>query len=138
MDLYTLATAWETIDDSKRTPLKDMIRGLVGYDCKIAAEAKEDCVNLFIWSVNKRKITDWIEMQPSGAVGVIFDEYPNAEAPAVVRVSDACDDYNDAHGLEFSDSGDSDNSDSSDSSSESGSSDSGNKEKDSNQPDKLE
>jgi len=106
MALYALATSWDTLADDKREPLRKVIREIVGYDCKIAAQSQEDCVHLFIWSINKRKITDWLEIQPSGALGVVFDEYKDPNAPAVSKVSDACDDYNDQQNLEFEDSDD--------------------------------
>jgi len=114
MALYALATSWDTLADDKREPLRKVIREIVGYDCNIAAQSQEDCVHLFIWSINKRKITDWLEIQPSGALGVMFDEYKDPNAPAVSKVSDACDDYNDQQNLEFEDSDDDEEESSSD------------------------
>ena len=114
MALYALATSWDTLADDKREPLRKVIREIVGYDWKIAAQSQEDCVHLFIWSINKRKITDWLEIQPSGALGVVFGEYKDPNAPAVSKVSDACDDYNDQQNLEFEDSDDDEEESSSD------------------------
>ena len=99
--MFALARDWDTLSDSDRQPLRDMVKRLVGYECKIAAQPNDDVIDLYIWSVAKRRITDWIEMKPSGAVGVIYDEYRDPEAPAVERLEAACDAYNDEMGVEF-------------------------------------
>jgi len=103
MDLFVAASKWDTLPDVERAPLKNQIIQLVGYDCKLAAEPNNGSVDLYVWSIKKRKITDWLEIQPSGAIGVIFDQYTDPDAPAVGRLDVACEAYNEKIGVEFED-----------------------------------
>jgi hypothetical protein len=103
MDLFVSASKWDTLPDVERAPLKNQIIQLVGYDCKLAAEPNNGSVDLYVWSIKKRKITDWLEIQPSGAIGVIFDQYTDPDAPAVGRLDVACEAYNEKIGVEFED-----------------------------------
>lgn len=92
----------------QRGALKELVSGLVEYECKIACEvgknaedAPTDWVEIYVLSDRLRCVTDYLEIQPSGAVGVIFDLYDAPEAKEVGDLSDRCDAYNEGLGLEF-------------------------------------
>ena len=89
---FTIASNWETIaDDADRNPLRKLITDLVNYPCKLACLPNNGSVDIYVFSEIKKKITDWIEIQPDGALGVMFDMYTTDEPAAL---SDRCVDYN--------------------------------------------
>ncbi len=98
---FSLATRWENATDSEREPLKALVASLVQYDCKIACIANDGWVDIYVLSVAAGKVTDWLEVQPTGAIGVVFDSYDDPESQAAITVSDRCEDFNDALGVEF-------------------------------------
>ena len=107
MEHFQIASTWEADDltDEKRTVLKQFVTGLVGYPCKIACTPNNGSVDIFVFSEKKRKVTDWLELQPSGAIGVIYDLYK--DGVNTDKLDDACEDYNEKHGFEFKDDSDS-------------------------------
>jgi len=113
----------ETTTDEQREELKAFIAGLVKYPCKIACKPNDGSIDIYVFSEKKKKVMDWLELQPSGAIGAIFDLYPDPDADSVSRVDIACEKYNDSISVTFeeSDDGSSGSSDSSDSDSGSGS-----------------
>ena len=117
---FAIASRWEapdvTADD--RAELKDFITSLVRYPCKLACQPNSGSVDIYVFSERKGRVTDWLELQPSGAIGVIFEGYGDPDCAACMRVNDACEAYNERNGLEFAEESGS----SSDSSSASGSS----------------
>ena len=96
--LFTLAFNWETVEADARPPLKEFITKLVGYECQLACKENNGSVDIYVHNIKKKKVTDWIEIQPDGAVGVIFDSYKSKEPLAL---SDRCEDYNDSIKVEF-------------------------------------
>ena len=58
-------------------------------------------VEIYVMSERRGRVTDYLEIQPSGAVGVIFDLYDDPEKPVVGDLSDRCDAYTAREGLEF-------------------------------------
>lgn len=96
-----VAAAANTATDDQSVSLKAAVTGLVGYPCKIACMANEDWVDIYVWSEKKKAVTDWLELQSSGAIGVIFDSYKNQDAAAVLELSDRCDAYNAKADVEF-------------------------------------
>lgn len=98
---YKIASEWETdvITVTDKTALKEFVMGLVGYPCKIACKTAEDTLDIYVYSEKKKKVTDWIEIQPSGAVGVIYDFYN--EGVNTDKLDDACEAYNTKNGLAF-------------------------------------
>lgn len=102
------AAANGTETEEQRVALKEMVSRLVEYDCKIACQigkdaddAAADWVEIFVLSSRLRCVTDYLEIQPSGAVGTVFDLYDAPEAKEVGDLSDRCDAYNEGLGLEF-------------------------------------
>lgn len=121
-DLYAaaLAATENRETEEQRAALKALVTQLVRYSCKISCQrAKEededaapgDWVEIFVMSESRRRITDYLEIQPSGAVGVIFDLYDDPEKPVVGDLSDRCDAYNERHGLTFAEHEESDGED---------------------------
>ncbi len=98
-NFYPLANRWESLSDSEREPLKALIASLVEYDCKIACMANDGWVDIYVLSVAAGKVTDWLEIQPTGAIGVVFDSYDDPVGGEAV--SERCDDYNEKLGVEF-------------------------------------
>jgi len=58
-------------------------------------------VDIYVWCLERKAVCDWLELQPSGAFGVIYDEYEDPDAEAVIQLEDRCEEYNDAAGVEF-------------------------------------
>jgi hypothetical protein len=103
---FGIANRWESADitDTDRTLLKKLVEELVGYPCKIACKENEGSVDIYVFSMRKSRVMDWLEIQPSGAIGVIFDEYSKPDS--ATKLNDACEDYNERNGVEFQDSDD--------------------------------
>ena len=96
-----VAAAANTATGEQAASLKAFVTGLVGYSCKIACMANNDWVDIYVWSEEKKEVTDWLELQSSGAVGVDFDSYKDPDAPAVISLSDRCDAANEKADVEF-------------------------------------
>jgi len=96
--------AAETTPTGEREELKAFISGLVKYPCKIACKPNNGSIDVYVFSEKKKRVTDWIELQPSGAVGVIFDMYPDPDADSVSRLDIACEKYNDSISVTFEES----------------------------------
>lgn len=75
---FEIAKQWTTITEEQREPLRKIILELVGYPCKIACSENNGFVDITVFSVPKNKVTDWLEVQPNGAFGVIFDMYQDS------------------------------------------------------------
>jgi len=105
---FAAAAKWETASDTERKPLKNLITELVGYPCKLACNPNNGSVDIYVFSVRKGQVADWLEIQTDGAIGVVFDQYLKPEAKPVMRLSDACDDYNEKIGVSFESDSDSD------------------------------
>ena len=105
---YTIAAEWES--DTQATAdkiiLKGIVTALVGYPCKISCKVTEETVDIYVFSEKKKKVTDWIEIQPTGAVGVIYDFY--TEGISTDKLDDACEAYNKTHNLVFDEGSDAD------------------------------
>lgn len=102
-ELYITAAAWEddTTKEEDRNDLKKFVSDIVGYPCKLACKTNNGTVDIYVFSIKKNKVTDWIEIQPGGAVGVIFDFYDDPDSDAVVLLDVACENHNNGHGLTF-------------------------------------
>ena len=111
---YPVVQRWADATDEERNPFKQFIQELVGYECKVACIANDDWVDVYVLSVEAGEVRDWIEVQPSGAIGVTFDSYadPDAENNGAMALSDRCDDFNDELGVVFLDEGGDSDSDS--------------------------
>jgi hypothetical protein len=96
-----VAAAANTATGEQQNALKALVGRLVGYLCKIACVKGEDSVDIYVFSEEKKAVTDWLEMQPTGAVGVIFESYSDPDADVVTAVSDRCDAYNEEIGVDF-------------------------------------
>lgn len=110
---FQIASEWETVTDAEKTDLKALVTDLVGYPCKIACKISEEGTrDIYVFSEKKKEVTDWIEIQETGAVGVIYDFYD--VGVSTDRLEAACDAYNTANNLVYDDGSDSDADESSD------------------------
>lgn len=99
--MFAIAKRWEKVSDAERAQLKAVVEGLVGYPCRLACLPTAGSVDIYVWCLGRQAVCDWLELQPSGAFGLIYDEYEDADAEAVIAVEDRCEEYNDAAGVEF-------------------------------------
>jgi hypothetical protein len=109
---YPVVQRWADASDDERNPFKNFVRALVGYECKVACITNDGWVDIYVLSVDSGEVSDWLEVQPSGAVGVVFNSYPDPQCAAVMRLSDKCDDYNDSLAISFEDESDEEEEDS--------------------------
>lgn len=100
---FQIALLWETLPEPERTPLRTLITTIVGYPCRIACVPNNESVDIIVFSEKKRKETDWIEIQPNGAIGAIYDLYEKYGVSDEVaqRIDDKCDEYNEENEVEF-------------------------------------
>ena len=120
VEMHAVARRWNDATDAERRPLKALVERIVGYPCKIACQVNHESVDVFVQSNRTGEIEDFLELQPTGAIGVIYAQYEDPDAPAVVAVDDRCEDYNSGLGVEFAEESDSeDEGDESESESES-------------------
>lgn len=98
-DLFRIASSWESdnISEGDRNALKSCIEKLVGYPCRLACKENEGSIDIYVFSIEENKVTDWIEMQASGAVGIIYDFYDDTDS----ELDDACEGYNEDHNVVF-------------------------------------
>lgn len=100
-DLFRIAMSSVSSSEADRTKLKDQITRLVGYPCMISCHSNHGSVDIYVMSMKKRIVTDWLELQPSGAIGVIYDNYDDFNKAAMDRLDDVCERYNALNGYEF-------------------------------------
>jgi len=128
---FKIASEWETATDVDKNELKTFIIGIVGYPCKIACKISEEGTHdIYVFSEKKKRVTDWIEIQESGAVGVIYDFYE--AGVSTDRLEAACDAYNTNNNLVYDDGSDSDEAESDSDESEEENADDENKNVDAN------
>jgi hypothetical protein len=99
--MFRIATEWESLTEESRGPLRRLVTELVGYPCKLACQTNNGSVDIYVLNLRRKKVTDWMEIQETGAIGVVFDQYSDPEGRAVGRLSDACDHYNETICVEF-------------------------------------
>jgi len=102
-DIFEIAKKWETVTNAERDILRSIVRGLVNYSFKLACYENDGVVDIYVQNEKKKLVTDWFELQPSGAIGVIFDEYPNPDSPSLTDLDNKCAAYNESIGMEFED-----------------------------------
>lgn len=78
----------------------------MGYPCKVACQVNHESVDIFVQSNRTGEIEDFLELQPTGAIGVIYDQYEDPDAPTVVAVDNRCEEYNSGLGVEFAEDSD--------------------------------
>jgi hypothetical protein len=105
-ELFTIASTWEsdTLSQEDRDSLKACVEELVGYPCKIACKENNGSVDIYVLSVRKNKVTDWIEIQSTGAVGVSFDMYYDPDSDSMDSLEDRCEEYNEENDVQFEES----------------------------------
>lgn len=123
--MFELARKWETVTDAERKPLRDLIKSLVGYEGKLACEENNGAIDVVVFHPKKGRIYDWLELQESGAIGVVFEEYSEPEETRADNVDKLCEAYNQSVGTIFIEDGDSESDEDSSSEEEEGGEDGG-------------
>lgn len=107
-ELYILATTWDSITEEERAPLRKVVEKIVGYPCKLAmnlyspANDEKECVEIYVMCNRRKVVTDWLEIQPSGAFGLIDDLYPPSTTDSYLdKLESRCESYNRANHCEF-------------------------------------
>lgn len=98
---FDIASRWDSASNSDRSRLKTFIGGLVGYKCKVACEPNHGSIDIFVLSERTGDIQDFLEIQPTGAIGVFFDQYDDHGSRTVESLNNACEDYNESIGVSF-------------------------------------
>lgn len=98
---FEIASRWDNASDEDRARMKTFIGGLVGYKCKIACEPNHGTIDIYVLSERTGDIQDFLEIQPTGALGVSFNQYEDNGSRTVESLNNACEDYNDSIGVEF-------------------------------------
>jgi hypothetical protein len=62
---------------------------------------EDGSIHLIVFSVAAGAVKDYLELQSSGAIGVVFHLYDDPDSDVVGCLSDACDNHNEAAGTEF-------------------------------------
>jgi hypothetical protein len=70
----------------------------------ISCHPNHGAVDIYVMCSKKRVVTDWLELQDTGAFGVVFDSYDKSKKAAMNRLDDVCEHYNAMNGFDFSDS----------------------------------
>lgn len=116
-EIYRICSVWDTATDAERRVAKAFFARFIHYGFKMACVPSdegdaEECpvpfVEIYIQSDKRGRVTDWLEIQETGAIGVVFGEYRDPESDAVSALSNACDDFNEAAGVDFAEHADAD------------------------------
>ncbi len=111
-EIYRICSVWDTATDEERRLAKAFMGRFIHYSFKMAcvpsdSDDETECsvpfVEIYVQSDARGKVTDWLEIQATGAIGVIFDEYRDPNKPTVGTLSDACDEFNEEAGVNFAD-----------------------------------
>ena len=107
VNYYPLLSRWADTKDEERLAFKEVVRGLVGYDCKVACDPNDGVIDIYVLSVATGTIKDTLVMSSNGGLAIVTEEDE-------VTTSATCDAFNAANGVEY----DSDGSESSEEESE--------------------
>ena len=98
---FKIAIRWDSASAEEREELKTFMGELVGYKCKIACEPNNGSVDIYVLSERTGDIQDFLEIQRTGAIGVVFEQYEDHGSRVVESLNSACEDYNDSIHAEF-------------------------------------
>jgi hypothetical protein len=98
--LYETAVDWEGTGDRERHALKEFIKGIVGYPCKVACKECDGVAEVYVMSERSGRIEDWIEIHENGAIWPIEEIYEEKRRRLRDALVTACGAYNDAHGVD--------------------------------------
>ena len=102
-EFYIAAKTLATQATYLQRDLIDFISRIVGYRCALTCRLlaiPSQTVEIDVCSLVHDK-EDWLSIQPSGALGVRVECYPDPDANSVQRQVIICDLQNMAHGLQF-------------------------------------
>ena len=101
--LYEIAVDWEGADNKERFALKEFIKGVVGYACKVACKECDGVAEVYVMSDKSGRIEDWIEIHDNGAIWPIEEIYAEKRRRIRDALVTACETYNDEHGVDVPD-----------------------------------
>ena len=102
VNYYPLLGRWADASNEERGAFKEVIRGIVGYDCKVACDLNEGVVDIHVLCVATNNVKDILVMSSNGGLAILTEDDE-------ITTNDACDAFNAANGVEY----DSDSSESS-------------------------
>jgi hypothetical protein len=98
VNYFPLVNRWSDASNEERAAFKEVVRGIVGYNCKVACEPNDGVVDILVLSVATGQIKDTLVMSANGGLAIVTEEDE-------IATNDACDAFNAANGVEY-DSGD--------------------------------
>ena len=102
-EFYAAAKMLATQATYLQRDLIDFISRIVGYSCTLKCrivQSPSQTVEIDVCSLVHEQ-EDWLLIQPSGALGVRSECYPDPDADRVHRQMIVCELLNTAHGLHF-------------------------------------
>ena len=94
VNYFPLLGRWADATDEERGDFKEVIRGIVGYDCKVACDPNEGVVDIHVLCVATGQIKDTLVMSSNGGLAIVTEEDEITSSPA-------CDAFNTANGVEY-------------------------------------
>ena len=94
VNYYPLLCRWADASDEERGAFKEIIRGLVGYDCKVACDPNEGVVDIHVLCVVSNKVKDILVMSSNGGLAIVSEDDE-------ITTNDTCDAFNAANGVEY-------------------------------------
>jgi hypothetical protein len=101
VNYFPLLSRWADASDEERNAFKEVIRGIVRYDCKVACDLNEGVVDIHVLCVASNKVKDILVMSSNGGLAIVTEDDEITSSPT-------CDAFNAANEVEY----DSDGSDS--------------------------
>ena len=105
VNYFPLLGRWDTASDEERNAFKEVIRGIVCYDCKVACDPNEGVVDIHVLCVASNKVKDILVMSSNGGLAIVTEDDE-------ITTNDACDAFNAANGVEYDSDGSDDSEDS--------------------------
>jgi hypothetical protein len=94
VNYFPLLSRWDSASDDERTAFKEVVRGIVGYDCKVACEPNDGVIDIYVLSIATGKVKDTLVMSSNGGLAVVTEEDEVTSSPA-------CDAFNTANDVEY-------------------------------------
>jgi hypothetical protein len=101
VNYFPLLIRWADATNEERAAFKEVVRGIVGYNCKVACEPNDGVVDILVLSVATGQIKDTLVMSANGGLAIVTEDDE-------VATNAACDAFNAENDVEY----DSDDSDS--------------------------
>lgn len=94
VNYFPLVNRWDSASDEERAAFKEIIRGIVGYDCKVACDPIDGVVDILVLSVATGSIKDILVMSANGGIAIVTEDDE-------IATNAACDAFNAANGVKY-------------------------------------